>query len=73
MLTHRAERHRAKRLESQEFVIQRATIIECDNCFNVLTVEPIEAIDQLFDAEGLVLCNCGAPTNGSATIVDWVP
>ena len=45
----------------------------CGNCHNALTIEPDAAIDQVCDAEGLVLCSCGAPFLGSVFTVEWTP
>lgn len=46
---------------------------ECGNCHNILRLMPKEAIDQVFDAEGWVLCECGAPIAEAIHRGTWTP
>jgi len=52
---------------------EEATVVHCDNCFNVLRVHPKAAEDQVMDYPEYVWCNCGAPVEGIHMIVDWTP
>lgn len=45
----------------------------CGNCHNVLWVIPGEAMNQVFEADGLIHCNCGAPVVGEFVETEWAP
>jgi hypothetical protein len=61
--------------ELDEWATEWAVYIafECGNCHNILRLMPEEAIDQVFDAEGWVLCGCGAPIAGETHRGTWTP
>ena len=46
---------------------------ECGNCHNIMYITPHKATNQVFDGEGWILCNCGAPAIGPMLRGYWTP
>jgi hypothetical protein len=46
---------------------------ECGNCHNIMYITPFKATNQVFDGEGWVNCECGAPILGPMLRGYWTP